>query len=71
MDIFTIDNRPLDRTDQKAELKAALEKGENFQIDPGKIPPSEETDAYRMIGQVIRADDDSPYSILLRFAKER
>ena len=36
MDIFKINNRLLGRTDLIANLKEALEKGENFQIRPGK-----------------------------------
>jgi len=69
MDIFNIHHHLLGRTDLAANLKGALEKGENFEIRPGKPSSSKEKGAYRVVGQIIRIDDDWPYRILLRFAK--
>lgn len=69
-DIFTINSRLLKQADLATELAAALEKGENFQIRPGKLAPSEKIGAYLMMGQVIREDDDLPYHFLLRFVKK-
>jgi two-component system CheB/CheR fusion protein len=69
-DIFTINNHLLERTGLKAELAAALATGANFQIRPGKTALSEKIGAYRMMGQVIRADDDLPHHFLLRFVKK-
>jgi two-component system, chemotaxis family, CheB/CheR fusion protein len=69
MDIFKINNHLLGRTDLFANLKEALETGENFEISPGKPSSSKEKGAYRVMGQIIRIDDDWPHRILLRFAK--
>ncbi len=71
MDIFNINSRLPGGGDLMADLKTALAKGENFQISPGKMSPSEKTGAYLMMGQIIRTDDALPYRILLRFVKER
>ncbi len=66
MNIFKINGRHLARADRMAELKTALGKGENFQINP----PAQAKGAYRMMGRIIRMEDDMPYLILLRFLKE-
>ena len=70
MDIFKINNHLMQQADCAAQLKDALEKGENFQISSGNIFPSEKTGPYRVMGQVIRTDDDWPCRILLRLVKE-
>ncbi len=70
MDIFKINNRLLERTDLIANLKGALEKGEDFQISSGRLSPSEKTDVYRVMGQIIHTDNDFPHRILLRFVKD-
>ena len=70
MDIFKINNRLPGRTDLKTKIKGALEKGKNFQIHPDKILPSKMIAAFLVTGQIIRADDDGPHHILLRFVKE-
>jgi two-component system, chemotaxis family, CheB/CheR fusion protein len=70
MEIFKLTNRFPGRTDLIANLKEALEKGENFEIRPGKPSSSKEKGAYRVMGQIIRIDNDWPYRILLRFAKD-
>ena len=59
-DIFTINSGLLKRADLATELAAALEKGENFQIRPGKSAPSEK------IGSL--PDDGPGYSGGRRFA---
>ena len=71
MDIFKINNRLLGRSGLKADLKAALEKGETFQISPVRKSRSEGIGACEIIGQIIRTDDNLPYRMLLRFIKKR
>ncbi|WP_155323428.1 chemotaxis protein CheB [Desulfosarcina ovata] len=69
MDVFKINSRRLWWADLTANLKRALEKRENFEIITGKRSSSKTEGAYRVIGQIIRLDDDWPHCILLRFAK--
>ncbi|BBO83203.1 chemotaxis protein CheR [Desulfosarcina ovata subsp. sediminis] len=69
MDIFKINSRRLWWADLTANLKGALEKRNNFEIITGKRSSSKTKGAYRVIGQIIRLDDDWPHCILLRFAK--
>jgi two-component system CheB/CheR fusion protein len=70
MNIFKIHHRLPGWTDLAAKLKEALEKGEDFEINPGRPSSSKVKGAYRVMGQIIRIGDDWPYRILLRFAKD-
>ena len=70
MDIFKINNRLLGRTDLMVNLKEALETGENFEISPGKASSPKEKGACRVMGRVIRINDDWPHRMLLRFVKD-
>jgi two-component system CheB/CheR fusion protein len=70
MELFKIDNRLMKQTDLVDKLKGALEKNEDFQISSGRLSPSEKTDVYRVMGQIIRTDNDCPHRILLRFVKD-
>ncbi len=69
MDIFQINSRLPWWADLIANLNKALEKKENFEIITGKRSSSKTEGAYRVMGQIIRLDDDRPHRILLRFAK--